>query len=456
MYTSSEEAVLHAGAAALKPLDSSKKWESLDQDAKDILESLLHDLPERRLTAAQLLHNPWLYTAQGKLFPDEPIFAPAISPVPPHISNHIQRRQRHTQLLPVMIDPFRAHVDIQEQQPKQHMAGQQSGLHSVGHVGQEQAVVRRLHPYPHPHPYPAALDSTIPSDSAARGPHDLPATPAGPIATAAATAAAAAAACDPLSTEDTSDSLPHGNPSAKAAAVAAHGLYTAVPKPQPLDFPDASTYPYSVIPKRPSATNVRKPFHGPVACFHGPAACFHSGTPGHGQYASADSASLSHSESMPTSESLTGSTSQSGSESLRSASEYSSSVTHSSSESFARSEDSSSISDGDSLNSTSADSGGVLDVESSHEMRLDSEVASVADSEDSRRHFHQTGPNTDGSLGQSSSFNAFVQYTLGQNFLDQRTASPHAEMTNAEVRDQPFFLYTSCPAFHWLQSVVAD
>ena len=360
MYASSEEVPLHAGAVTHKPLDSSKKWMSLDRDAKDILESLLHDLPERRLTAAQLLHNPCLYAAQGKLFPDEPIFTPAISPVPLHISNHIQRRQHHTQ--PVMIDPFRTHMDIQERQPKQHMAGQQGGSHSMGHVGQEEAVVQRLHPYPRP----AALGSTM-SGSAVRGRCD-------PLAMSA-DLFAAATTFGPPTAEERSDSLAHEDPSAAAAAdVAAHSFYTAVPKPQPLDLVDASPYPYSVIPKQPFAAYIRKYFH--VSGAH-----LHSGTSAHCKYVCADSESLSDSQSMPTSESLTGSTSQSGSESLRSASEYSSSAFDSSSESFATSEDSSSRADGDSLESTSADSGGILNVESSHEMLVDSEIASVVTQE---------------------------------------------------------------------------
>ena len=317
------EVLLHAGAITLKPLDSSKKWETLDGDAKDILESLLHDLPERRLTAAQLLHNPWLYHVQGKLFPTQPIFAPAISPVPPHISHHIQRRQRHTQLLPVILDPFRANMGAHFQQPKQHMAGQQGGPPAAGREWPAEALARRLHPYPSL--YTSALGSTK-SGSVARGPR-------------APLAAPSAAAAPPSSS---------------------HSFYTVVPQPQPLGLPDKSLYPYSVLPKQPSLTHGRPPLQGP-AVYLG------SGTPDHGQYASADSESLSDSQSSSASESLTGSMYQSGSESLRSASEYSSSVNGSSSVSFARSEDSSSISDGDSQDSTS---GMGSDVEMSHDISL--------------------------------------------------------------------------------------
>ena len=283
--------LLHAGGITFKPLNSSKKWESLDRDAKDVLESLLHDLPERCLTATQLLHNSWLYAAQGKAFPDEPLFAPVIPPVPLHISHHIQRRQRHTQLLPVTVDPFRAHVDIQAWQPKQHMAGQRAGPHSPGHAGQAQAVAQRLHPYPYPFPFKLASTKSGP---AARGPRAPP-------------AASFAAAAPPA---------------------ASYSFSSAVPKPQPLDLPDTSLYPCSVVPKRPSATNARQTLQGSAAYPN-------SGTPAHGQVVSADSELLSVPQSNSASESMTSSTSQSNSELLYSASEYSSPATHSSLESLA-------------------------------------------------------------------------------------------------------------------------
>ena len=56
--------IVNAGVVTYKALDSSQNWATLAQGAKDILESLLHDLPERRLTATQLLNKPWLYEAQ--------------------------------------------------------------------------------------------------------------------------------------------------------------------------------------------------------------------------------------------------------------------------------------------------------------------------------------------------------------------------------------------------------
>ena len=220
-------------------------------------------------------------------------------------------------------------------------------------------------------------------------------------------------------------------PSAAAAPPSSsHSFYTVVPQPQPLGLPDESLYPYSVLPKRPSPTNARPPLQGP-AVYLG------SGTPDHGQYASADSESLSDSQSSSASESLTGSMYQSGSESLRSASEYSSSMNGSSSVSFARSEDSSSISDGDSQDSTS---GMGSDVEMSHDISFGSKIASVSESGGSRRRFYQIEEDADGRLWRN--LNAFPQHTHGHNSLDQRTASPLADATAPEVRDQPFFPFT--------------
>ena len=69
---------LHAGAPVFKPVDSSQKWTALPQWAKIILESLLHHLPERRLTPHELLRNPWLYLAQGKPYPFTPITTPYV------------------------------------------------------------------------------------------------------------------------------------------------------------------------------------------------------------------------------------------------------------------------------------------------------------------------------------------------------------------------------------------
>ena len=58
-----------ADKAYMKGLSSSTKWASLDQGVRDILASLLSDMPEGRLTATQLLHHPWLYEAQGVAYP---------------------------------------------------------------------------------------------------------------------------------------------------------------------------------------------------------------------------------------------------------------------------------------------------------------------------------------------------------------------------------------------------
>ena len=351
---------LSAGVVIFKPLDSSQNWATLDQGAKDILESLLHDLPERLLTATQLLNNPWLYEAQGKPFPTESIFNPPVSDVPLVVSQRIQRRARHTLLVPVIVDPFRAYVDFRAKQPKGHMAGQLNRPHSAG---QAEAVVRRLHPYPHP-PGPG---SPI-SGSAASGPRP---TPAGPFAAA----------------------LP------------------AAPKPKPLGYPDRS--PYSVVPRRPDAPNARDPWQGSAPRFP-------SGTSAHGQYGSAGDASsagpsrlphvqasrsrgqayqpahmyaLTHkdtsrarqhrsmghpesqsgSESAPASQSLTGFSSQYESESPHS--EYSSAKYDSSSESFSGSGGSSMSSDADSHCSSLIDTAMESGDEVSHE--LDPESALV-------------------------------------------------------------------------------
>ena len=229
---------------------------------------------------------------------------------------------------------------------------------------------------------------------------------------------------------------------AAAPPSSSHSFYTVVPQPQPLGLPDESLYPYSVLPKRPSPTKARPPLQGP-AVYLG------SGTPDHGQYASADSESLSDSQSRSASQSLTGSTSQSGSESLRSASEYSSSMNGSSSVSFARSEDSSSISDGDSQDSTS---GMGSDVELSPAMSFGSENASVSESINSKRRIHQTEEDADGGLGHN--LNAFPQYVHAHNFLDQRTASLFADTKAPEVRDQPFFPFTYLSACWCMQKVL--
>ena len=106
---------VNAGVVTYKALDSSENWATLDQGAKDILESLLHDLPERRLTATQLLNKRWLYEAQGKPFPTGSIFNPPVSEVPIDISRRIQRRVRHPQLLPVVVDPLPAHMRASHQ-----------------------------------------------------------------------------------------------------------------------------------------------------------------------------------------------------------------------------------------------------------------------------------------------------------------------------------------------------
>ena len=69
---------------------------------------LLHDQPEYRLTAAQLLHDPWLYEAQQQPFPVQPIFTPPIAEVPDDKSPRIPGRGR--QCLPVFKDTCGAYM----------------------------------------------------------------------------------------------------------------------------------------------------------------------------------------------------------------------------------------------------------------------------------------------------------------------------------------------------------
>ena len=52
-----------------KPLESSKHWSGLDPEAQVILQKLLDPDPEKRLTADQVLQEPWLYAAQGLPYP---------------------------------------------------------------------------------------------------------------------------------------------------------------------------------------------------------------------------------------------------------------------------------------------------------------------------------------------------------------------------------------------------
>ncbi len=61
-----------------KSLDSSRHWASLDQPVKVILESLLHTMPAKCMTAHQVLSEPWLYTAQGLPLPLDPLPVPLV------------------------------------------------------------------------------------------------------------------------------------------------------------------------------------------------------------------------------------------------------------------------------------------------------------------------------------------------------------------------------------------
>ncbi|KAL3141030.1 Cpk34p [Trebouxia sp. C0010 RCD-2024] len=56
---------LNVGAVMYKPLESSMHWDALDPEAQVILRKLLDHDPAQRLTADQVLQEPWLYAAQG-------------------------------------------------------------------------------------------------------------------------------------------------------------------------------------------------------------------------------------------------------------------------------------------------------------------------------------------------------------------------------------------------------
>lgn len=60
----------HAGATVYQPLDSSNKhWLSLDPPVRVILARLLDPQPKNRLTADQVLAQPWVYQAQERSCP---------------------------------------------------------------------------------------------------------------------------------------------------------------------------------------------------------------------------------------------------------------------------------------------------------------------------------------------------------------------------------------------------
>ena len=406
---------LNAGAVVFKPLDSSQMWAHLDQDARDILESLLHDKAKRRLTATQLLHNPWVYEAQGKPFPpDTTISALPRSRVPSDIVC-IVPRERRRQHLPANEETSGDHMAAQPQWPEYHMLDQPGQPRPAQHGSQ--ALARRLHPY----------SAAVSSD----------------LATWVPSAAATAGPYYPSSARDRP-------PFAAATAAAPHSLYTAVPRPMPLNDIDVSNYPYSVVPRaRPHATAAAQSLEEAAPCFH-------HGASAHGLYAAVDPASLAESTRLPilqisvlgahayrsahmpkthqcankagqfaltagsgslkyseslldfqstlASESLTGSASQSGSESLRLVSDYSSFGHDSSSESVSASEESRIISDADSPNSPSVDSEMDSDTDSDHGVSSASETASVAESGGRRwRQVNQIEEDAGGIVGVSLS-----------------------------------------------------
>ena len=325
MFAPVGDVFLHAGGIILKPLDSSKGWEALDQDAKDILESLLHDLPERRLSATAVLHIPWLYTVQGKPLPQEPIYAPLVPPVPPCISSRIQRG-RHPQGLPAPLEPCGAHMGAQAQWPEYHMAVQHGQPQSVG---QAEGVGRRLYPYA------AACEAPMSGSHARR--------PCSPAA-----AAATAVPYDPQTVDTVADpdSLQCWNLLAAAAGAPAM-MCPVLPKPGFLPTFDSTQYQYSALPKWPDATSARQ---------QGAAGRPQCATPPHGQSESDDSESLSDCQSISVSSESLGSASVSRSESLHMASELSSSTSECSSMSNSGSELSSSGSERSSMTNSSSES----------------------------------------------------------------------------------------------------
>ena len=260
---------LRAGVVTLKPWDSNKRWKTLDGDAKHIVEFLLHESPMQRLSASTLLHSPWLYKAQGKPYPCERILGPHVSGVPPLISLRIQQRERQPHCLPSPLKSCGAHTD--ELWHEYHMAAQLGQPPQSG--GPAEVVQHGLTPY-------AAVPEASTAGTPARAPRSL-------------AAAAGAAPYGPPTVGARVDpgSLPPWSPCA-AADVAPQSFCATLPKPSVLPPPDSSQYPYSVIPRRPDATNARQP---------GAAAHLPSATPPHGQYGSDESMSPSDSRSMPAS-----------------------------------------------------------------------------------------------------------------------------------------------------------
>lgn len=65
-----------------KPLESCKHWDALDPEAKVILRKLLDHDPAQRLTANQVLQEPWLYAAQGLPYPPADVHNPEVGAAP--------------------------------------------------------------------------------------------------------------------------------------------------------------------------------------------------------------------------------------------------------------------------------------------------------------------------------------------------------------------------------------
>ena len=288
----------NAGVLNFKALDSSPNWAALDQGAKDILMLLLHNQPEHRLTAAQLLHDPWLYEAQQKPFPIQRILTPPIAEVSDYITHGIQGRGR--QCLPVFKNTCGADMDTHAEQPQHYMA-RHRGEPQV--VQQAEAVQRGLAPCG------AAFSSCTSGSASERSPSSL-----GDISSSAESALH-----HPL--------RPVPKPAAMVFVEAAfHQHGTAVYGPHgSADFASSAV---CLAPVQPDSSSAQA--YQPA---HMQAPFETSGTAR--QRKSLDpSESQSEALSMPASEASTGSASVPESGSLHSGSDYSTSGDDSSSESF--------------------------------------------------------------------------------------------------------------------------
>ena len=148
--------LVNAGVLTFKALDSRCNWAALDQGAKDILMLLLHDQPEYRLTAAHLLHDPWLYEAQQK--PEKNFWKSLEKFSDWRGEDGLDRerlllcliQERGRQCLPVFKDTRGVHVDAHAKQPQHYMARHRGEPQVVQQAEAVQFGLPRmeLHPVP--------------------------------------------------------------------------------------------------------------------------------------------------------------------------------------------------------------------------------------------------------------------------------------------------------------------